>query len=185
MNNDEDISYFIKKVEFTLHPSFEEPVKTVEKFPYEIHQTGWGEFDIGVKIIFIDPAEKPVELTHYLKLHPDQNPQQQSTKKPVVSERYDEIVFQEPTEYFAFILDKGASNAQRIAEGEEQKEIAHHEDTHGKYLTALSSDLGDQPMDQTSEAPATLAQTTSTLLLEDKNKPIDRRQFADYLFKLP
>jgi len=71
LNNDEDISYYIKKVEFTLHPSFAEPIKTVEKFPFEIHQTGWGEFDIGVKIIFIDPAEKPVEMTHYLKLHPD------------------------------------------------------------------------------------------------------------------
>lgn len=43
-------------------------------------------------------------------------------------------------------------------------------------------------MDQTSEAPAlnptSLAQT-STTGVEDKNKPIDRRQFADYLFKLP
>ena len=29
-------------------------------------------------------------------------------KKPVVSERYDEIVFVEPTESFTFILDKGS-----------------------------------------------------------------------------
>ena len=29
-------------------------------------------------------------------------------KKPVVSERYDEIVFVEPTESFAYILDKGS-----------------------------------------------------------------------------
>lgn len=70
----------------------------VEKYPFEINQTGWGEFDIGVKIFFHDPAEKPVELTHGLKLYPEQNTQQQSTKKPVVSEHYDEIVFCEPTE---------------------------------------------------------------------------------------
>ena len=41
----------------------------VEKFPFEIHQTGWGEFDIGVKIHFTDPAEKPVEIQHSLKLY--------------------------------------------------------------------------------------------------------------------
>lgn len=78
----------------------------MEKFPYEIHQTGWGEFDIGVRIFFHDPSEKPVEMTHTLKLYPDQGAQP-STKKPVVSERYDEIVFSEPTEWFAYVLDKG------------------------------------------------------------------------------
>ncbi len=31
----------------------------------------------------------------------------QSVKKPVVSEKYDEVVFSDPTEYFAEILDKG------------------------------------------------------------------------------
>jgi YEATS domain-containing protein 4 len=46
-------------------------VKTIEKFPFEIHQTGWGEFDIGIKIFFVDPAERPVELLHGLKLYPD------------------------------------------------------------------------------------------------------------------
>ena len=78
----------------------------VDKFPFEINLTGWGEFDIGVKIYFVDPAEKPVEMVHTLKLYPDQNAPQ-STKKPVLNERYDEIVFFEPTESFAYILDKG------------------------------------------------------------------------------
>jgi transcription initiation factor IIF auxiliary subunit len=71
LNNDEDISYFIKKVVFQLHPSFPEPVKTVEKFPFEIHQTGWGEFDISIKIFFVDPSERPIEMLHALKLHPE------------------------------------------------------------------------------------------------------------------
>ena len=71
LNNDEDISYFVKKVVFQLHPSFPEPVKTVEKWPFEIHQTGWGEFDIGVKLYFVDPSEKPLEVSHMLKLYPE------------------------------------------------------------------------------------------------------------------
>ena len=104
--NNEDLSYFVKKVVFQLHPSFPDPVKVIEKYPFEIHQTGWGEFSIDIKIFFNDPAEKPVDMTHFLKLHPDPGIQP-STKKPVISEKYDEIVFSEPTEHFAYILDKG------------------------------------------------------------------------------
>ena len=43
----------------------------VKKFPFEINLSGWGEFEIGIKIFFVDPAEKPVELIHFLKLHQD------------------------------------------------------------------------------------------------------------------
>jgi len=32
----------------------------VTKPPYEITETGWGEFEIIVKIFFIDPNERPV-----------------------------------------------------------------------------------------------------------------------------
>lgn len=48
-------------------------------------------------------------MIHYLRLHPDQGIQP-STKKPVVNEKYDEIVFSEPTESFAYILDRGPKN---------------------------------------------------------------------------
>jgi YEATS domain-containing protein 4 len=99
-----------------LHPSFPEPVKTVEKFPFEIHQTGWGEFDIGIKIFFNDPAEKPVELVHSLKLYSELGAQP-STKRPVVSERYDEIVFSEPTEMFAMMLDRGPRKRDEESKG--------------------------------------------------------------------
>lgn len=77
-----------------------------------------------MKIFFQDPLEKPVEVTHSLKLYPDQSQQQLSTKKPVVSERYDEVVFAEPTEFFAQILDKGPLNARKSGD-EEMKEVTH------------------------------------------------------------
>lgn len=32
----------------------------VTKPPYEITETGWGEFEIIIKIFFIDPNERPV-----------------------------------------------------------------------------------------------------------------------------
>lgn len=31
--------------------------------PYEITETGWGEFEIIIKIFFIDPNERPVRAT--------------------------------------------------------------------------------------------------------------------------
>lgn len=34
----------------------------VTKPPYEITETGWGEFEIIIKIFFIDPNERPVRV---------------------------------------------------------------------------------------------------------------------------
>ncbi|EPZ31739.1 hypothetical protein O9G_000218 [Rozella allomycis CSF55] len=42
----------------------------IEKEPFEIQETGWGEFDINIKIYPLDPTEKPVSLTLPLKLFP-------------------------------------------------------------------------------------------------------------------
>lgn len=43
----------------------------VDKPPFEVTETGWGEFDIQIKIFFVtEAAEKPVAVNHHLKLHP-------------------------------------------------------------------------------------------------------------------
>eukprot|EP01016_Furgasonia_blochmanni_P049604 TRINITY_DN7547_c0_g1_i6.p1 TRINITY_DN7547_c0_g1~~TRINITY_DN7547_c0_g1_i6.p1 ORF type:complete len:248 (+),score=30.01 TRINITY_DN7547_c0_g1_i6:69-812(+) len=102
--NNEDLSTFIEKVVFTLHPSFRTPVRTVSTHPFEIHETGWGEFEIGIKIFFKEDYSKPIELFHMLKLYPLQANVAQSTKKPVVSENYEEFVFVNPSESFASLL---------------------------------------------------------------------------------
>jgi len=97
--NNEDLSYFIKKVVFQLHPSFKNPKRVVEQPPFEISESGWGEFEVGFLVYFTDPSEKHVELYHLLKLYPPDG-QMQKTKKPVVSETFDVIVFNDPTESF-------------------------------------------------------------------------------------
>jgi hypothetical protein len=38
------------QVTFNLHPSFKDPVRKVEQQPFELTETGWGEFDIGVVV---------------------------------------------------------------------------------------------------------------------------------------
>lgn len=61
--SNEDLSVIIKKVVFQLHPSFEKPIRTIEAAPFELSESGWGEFEIGITIHFHpDVAEKPLEL---------------------------------------------------------------------------------------------------------------------------
>ncbi|KAG0590763.1 hypothetical protein KC19_1G124600 [Ceratodon purpureus] len=95
----EDLSVLVKKVVFQLHPSFEKPTRTIEAAPFELSESGWGEFEIGITIYFHpDVGEKPLELFHHLKLYADDESIPQTTKKPVVVESYDEIVLSEPME---------------------------------------------------------------------------------------
>ena len=93
--NNENISNFIKSVTFTLHTTFQNNVRTLNKWPFELYEMGWGEFDIKIKIELIDESVKPIELIHPLKFY-NQPHQSQSSKKPVVSESYDEIIFVNP-----------------------------------------------------------------------------------------
>ena len=61
--SNEDLGLVIKRVVFTLHPSFNNPTRVVDSAPFELSETGWGEFEIGITIIFHgDAAEKPIEL---------------------------------------------------------------------------------------------------------------------------
>lgn len=102
--HNEDLSYFISKVVFTLHPSFPIPIRVVEQPPYEVTEQGWGEFELGIRICFVDPLEVPVDLVHALALYPPEGNVGLSTKKPVIKEVYDEIEFHDPTEQFYKVL---------------------------------------------------------------------------------
>lgn len=91
--NDEDISYYVNTVHFKLHESFADHNRCVAQFPFEVTETGWGEFQIQIKITFQDPLVKPLLLLHHLRLYPpNEEPSQLKTSKPVVAETYDEIV---------------------------------------------------------------------------------------------
>ena len=87
--------HYISKVEFILDESFPEPLITLYKQPFEIHQSGWGQFTIGLRIHFHEPhINKPVELGKELVLFDDLPA---SAKRPIVREDYNEIVFVEPS----------------------------------------------------------------------------------------
>ena len=68
--NDEDLSIFVSKVAFSLHESFAEPVRVIEKAPFEVSELGWGEFAAKIRIFFKDPEEQPIDVAHVIKLYP-------------------------------------------------------------------------------------------------------------------
>lgn len=112
--NNEDLSPLIKHVEFLLHPTFERPKRVVESpGPFAISEYGWGEFTVIITLHFVDEIqERPLQLSHSLALydaeHPPTSPDVVESRplpytreqflKPIVVERYDEIVFRDPTE---------------------------------------------------------------------------------------
>ena len=112
VKDDDDISYFVKKVVFKLHDTYPNPTRTIEQPPYQVTETGWGEFDVQVKIFFAaESGEKPVALFHRLKLHP-YGPEAEAVRAGdgvVSSWQYDEVVFNEPTEAMYEILTTNGS----------------------------------------------------------------------------
>lgn len=58
----EDASRWIRRVTFKLHDSIPNPTRIFDKPPYAVTETGWGEFEVGIKIHFVDGSERPVWL---------------------------------------------------------------------------------------------------------------------------
>lgn len=126
-NNNEDISYFVKEVVFTLHSTFENNVRVVKNWPYELYASGWGEFDIKITIHLLDETIKPIEFIHFLKLYPPAN-QTPSTKKPIVSEFFDEIVFVNPKKFLRDCLLMSSSQVKKQSSFQIPLNSAHEED---------------------------------------------------------
>jgi len=61
---------FIEKIEFILHPTFIPSRIVVKRPPFELQRTGWGTFEVGVKIHFIPSLNMdPVEESHVLSFN--------------------------------------------------------------------------------------------------------------------
>eukprot|EP00916_Digyalum_oweni_P018755 GHVL01031349.1.p1 GENE.GHVL01031349.1~~GHVL01031349.1.p1 ORF type:complete len:242 (+),score=76.76 GHVL01031349.1:202-927(+) len=116
--NGEDLSYFIKKVVFKLHDSFTEPVRICETAPFQIEECGWGEFEIGLTVTFVESSEKSVEIYHPLRLYPSlatapggsqaaaHVSASAGSNRPVAHETYDEIVISNPRpEFYNMVMN--------------------------------------------------------------------------------
>lgn len=54
--------------------------------PFEITETGWGEFEAGIRLYFKDSDEQPIDMFHQIRLYPPMAQQQLNVKK--VSENH-------------------------------------------------------------------------------------------------
>ncbi|KAI9837767.1 MAG: hypothetical protein M1819_006701 [Sarea resinae] len=118
--NDEDISYWLRKVQFKLHETYANALRTVDTPPFSVTETGWGEFEIQIKLHFVPESnEKPQTLWHGLKLHP-YGPTAEADREnraPIISQNYEEVVFNEPVEAFYDVLTGNAVDGTITATG--------------------------------------------------------------------
>ncbi|XP_029165953.1 YEATS domain-containing protein 2 [Nylanderia fulva] len=64
-----NISTFVSKVRFFLHPSYRpNDVIEVTSYPFHLSRRGWGEFPVRVQLHFKNVLDKPVDIIHHLKL---------------------------------------------------------------------------------------------------------------------
>ncbi|KAM7221421.1 YEATS family domain containing protein [Rhypophila decipiens] len=115
--DDVDITYWLRRVQFKLHESIPNHVRMVDGEkgkPFMIHETGWGEFEITMKLYYVPESnEKPQTLYHHLRLHPygrNEEEKEAMKKSPEVkSWVYEEQIFNEPYDAFYDILTSGAT----------------------------------------------------------------------------
>ncbi|KAL1449692.1 hypothetical protein WDU94_002176 [Cyamophila willieti] len=87
----------LKRSHSSYHESYPVNVRLLTKPPFEISETGWGEFELVIKIYFHDPNERPVTLYHMLKLFKTKDASCDATNSLLYNEYYEEIIFNEPT----------------------------------------------------------------------------------------
>lgn len=138
----EDLSPIIKQVVFQLHPSFENHVRVVDRPPYEVTELGWGEFQVAMRIHFHDVPEY-VDIYHPLRLFPPGDTSGGSLKKPVVTEYYDEIVFNDPSDVLYRKLTQSdrqvhSALAEHFLTHSEQDVLKQLHEVHGRLKSEIT-----------------------------------------------
>ena len=87
-------------------------VEAVYGQPFSVSETGWGEFEISIKLHYVpESLEKPQTLWHGLRLHPYGTEEEKAKQREQGSEvrawAYEEQIFNEPYEAFYEILTSG------------------------------------------------------------------------------
>ncbi|KAK8026935.1 hypothetical protein PG991_003991 [Apiospora marii] len=110
---DTDIFYWVRRVQFKLHESIPNPMRSQRAFV--VNETGWGEFEITIKLYYSSQSgEKPQTLYHHLRLHPygrtDEEKETMRTQGggEIKAWTYEEQLFNEPFEEFYKVLTSGA-----------------------------------------------------------------------------
>ncbi|KAL7626252.1 NuA4 histone H4 acetyltransferase complex and the SWR1 complex subunit [Parahypoxylon ruwenzoriense] len=127
--DDTDIFYWLRRVQFKLHESIPNHLRTIDaetiikgnegkpasqrQKAFVVNETGWGEFEITIRLYYDSrSAEKPQTLYHHLRLHPygrtEAEKEAMRNGGEVVAWVYEEQLFNEPFEDFYKVLTSGA-----------------------------------------------------------------------------
>lgn len=158
-------------------------MRTIEQPPFEVTETGWGEFEIQIKLYFVtESMEKPQTLWHSLKLHP-YGPDAEARKERrevVVSQNYEEIVFNEPVEHFHDLLT-GGSATQQPQKGKGGKNAKQAAQRNGKTAEIPYNETADNPYSKTTENKeldrlVEAGKTVEQMIKEEKERLIAREK---------
>ncbi|KAK7895090.1 NuA4 histone H4 acetyltransferase complex and the SWR1 complex subunit [Exophiala xenobiotica] len=173
--NNEDISYWLKKVQFKLHDTYANSVRMIESPPFEVEETGWGEFEIAIKFYFVpESTEKPQQIWHGLKLHPYYGDveQQKRDRTMISSVCYEEVLFNEPVEAFYEQLtgsaQVGKSKAGKGGKGQIKSPPTAEIPMRSSAVNKFSKEEESKELDRLGEAVKQVQQ----LIAEEKSKLI-------------
>ena len=106
------ISSWLKKVQFKIYHTYSNPSRLVDgPGPFEIEETGWGGFNIEIRLFFApEVGSKPEYRSHFLQLEPygsEELQKRQAEEGMVRSEFLEYVEFNEPTEGLWEVLTDG------------------------------------------------------------------------------
>lgn len=177
-------------MQFKLHETYTNSLRTVEAPPFEVTETGWGEFEVQIKLYFVPEAnEKAQTLWHGLKLHPygPDAEGQRERRDAIISQNYEEVVFNEPVEPFYELLtsgpaqpvrgkgSKGSKQAAFKKGGDRSAEIPYAETPDNPY----SQKTEGEELDRLNEA----IKTVEIMVKEERAKMADREKALEELKK--
>lgn len=182
--NDEDVSYWLRKVQFKLHETYAHSVRTIESPPFEVTETGWGEFEIQIKLYFVpESTEKPQTLWHSLKLHPygDDIEGKRERREKVVSQNYEEVIFNEPVEQFYDLLTGGGPGNQPPKGKSGKAKQAQQQIGSGRTAEIPDSDSPGNPYSRATEHAELerlggALKTVDQIIKEEKSRLVEREK---------
>ncbi|OTB06906.1 hypothetical protein M426DRAFT_72092 [Hypoxylon sp. CI-4A] len=150
--DDTDIFYWLRRVQFKLHESIPNHLRTLDaetimkenegkpasqrQKAFVVNETGWGEFEITIRLYYDSrSSEKPQTLYHHLRLHPygrtEAEKEVMRNGGEVVAWVYEEQLFNEPFEDFYKVLttgarDKNASSGKGKGKGKNAQQAGEH-----------------------------------------------------------
>ena len=173
--------HFIKKVVFQLHDSYPNKNRIFTNGPpYEVTETGWGEFEVIIRIFWKDCGERLV-IHHPLKLYTETNSENQdviSGLKPFRVEHYNEIVFSNPSNsMYKHIISKLPKIPRQLV-GRDPKPLEYFKKGAFDDFWEKCSDDGEE-IDNLVEEPIIQSQIEPVEKSQQKNKRTEIKETTD------